>query len=251
MLNKNKIHIGVVGASGKVGKELVKLITQIPSELYCTGFVSENSTALSTDATSTNHRVLAISDPELLRCDVIIDFSTAESTMELLNIISDCPIPLVVGTTGFSEQNQHMLNEEGNKRPCLVGANFTLGFEAFLSSALTMLNSLPESQVTVAEVYNQHKKPVASGTTQRLVNTFLTVVDGNGNEREINQDIQRIGDTAGVNTVRLELGFATYEMTLTVHSRQAYAAGALKAARWLIDQPYGSYVPKDMLKQTN
>lgn len=59
-------------------------------------------------------------------------------------------------------------------------------------------------------------------------------------------DIQRIGDTPGINTIQLSLGFATIELKLTVHSREAYAAGAVAAAIWLINQPNSVYAPADM-----
>lgn len=153
------------------------------------------------------------------------------------------PIPIVVGTTGFSEKEMLKLYEEGKHRPIMIGANFTLGFENFLKAAHMFVNDLPIKSAVVGEVYNAKKKPDASGTTQRICKELGEKLDD-----KVNTDIQRIGDTPGVNTITLNYGAATISLQLSVKSRDAYANGAIAAAKWLYEKPNGVYQPLDMIK---
>ncbi len=239
------IKIAVVGASGKVGSEIIKLIKDSPSESSAIALVSEASSHLEEMDAVGKAKYKPLTRESLLESDVVIDFSKPEVTMNLLDYLQGSGVALVVGTTGFSDQQLMRLNSQGDTFPLLVGSNFTYGFEPFEAAGVNLANKLEDAQITVGEIYNQHKKMQASGTTQRLCKLLSKSGSGNS-ERHIKQDIQRIGNTPGTNTLWLELGFATIELKLTVHSRQAYAAGALKAARWLVKQKNGSFTPKDL-----
>lgn len=221
-------NISVLGASGKVGQFIVAAI-EAKDELGL-------GEAINTGA------LLSLQDASLKNADVLIDFSTPAATMDLLGKLADNPLALVIGTTGFSAEEASRLRAEAEKRPILVGANFTKGFEVFAATAAALVQSFPEASVTVGEIYNAKKKPVASGTTQRLVSEL-----GAGHTGIIATDIQRVGDVAGVNTVSLDYGVAKLSLSLDVDSRAAYASGAVEAAEWLIGKPNGYYTPKDML----
>ncbi len=207
--------------------------------------VSENSSHLEEVDESGDDKYKPLTKASLVESDVVIDFSKPNVTMILLDYLQGSGVALVVGTTGFKEIQSTRLNSLGDTCPVLIGSNFTYGFEPFEAAGIDLVNAISEAQITVGEVYHQHKKLAASGTTQRLCKS-LSETSSDKSEKNISQDIQRIGDTPGINTIRLELGFATMELKLTVHSRRAYAAGALKAARWLIDQSNGLYTPKDL-----
>jgi len=233
----------IVGASGKVGQEVLNLITAAPDDSVAVAAVSANSLNLGETNVDAPRFVEAIAE-NLVSGDIIIDFSTPAGTINMLDQLVGNPMPIVVGTTGFSPEQHERLAAEGRHRPILIGANFTLGFEAFASAAMNMAQAIPQASITVGEVYNANKKPTASGTTQRLV---AEIGEAAGRGTTIGEDIQRIGDTAGINTVCLDLGFARIDLKLTVHSRQAYAAGAIEAAKWLLGKPNGVYAPKDLL----
>lgn len=238
MTSKN-IQIGVVGASGKVGRENMSLGNAPQSNLSFHGIVSGSQESAKT--------YTSLAEADLEAFDILIDFSTPEATMTLLDMLATTSLPLVVGTTGFSQAQADRLQKEANRLPVFVGSNFTHGFEAFAKAAEDLITALPESDVTVGEVYHQHKKKAPSGTTQRLVKQFGAIPAKSGEEREINTVIERIGDTPGVNQVTLSLGFATYEVSVKIHSRQAYAVGAVEAAKWLLGKPAGFYTPADTL----
>ncbi len=239
-MEKQNIIVAVTGASGKVGQELVRLIELPSSGMTSMRIVSDTSSKAVED-------YIPLSEASLRDIDILIDFTTAEATMQILDRLNGSTIPVVIGTTGFSTEQTERLKAEGTRRPILVGANFTYGFETFLKASEGLLRALPEARVTVGETYNSKKKKVASGTTQRITRALEDIPKPEGETRCVVQDIQRFGDTAGINRIELSLGCATISLMLTVHSRQAYAAGALESARWLLNQPNGFYTPSDMI----
>jgi 4-hydroxy-tetrahydrodipicolinate reductase len=224
------IRISVMGATGRVGTAVLDATRAAP-DLTLTEAISDSGSAGSTP----------LDRAQLDNADALVEFSTPAAVMALLDRLKGNPMPVVIGTTGFTPDQAERLQAEAAHRPILVGANFTKGFEAFAAAGLAMARALPDADLTVGEIYNATKKPVASGTTQRLCQEL------GESGRKVGTDIARIGDTPGVNTIELDYGVATIKLTLTVHSRAAYAAGALDAARWLISRPNGFYQPKDML----
>ncbi len=226
------MRISILGASGKVGTELLQQIKRSDDlslvEAISTGRVGTDITDLA--------------GAHLADTDVIVDFSAPDATMALFDRLAESDRAVVVGTTGFSEAQAKRLESEGARRPILVGANFTKGFEAFAAAARGLAKALPDATLTVGEIYNARKKAAPSGTTKRLCREL-----GAGRARPVETEIGRIGDTPGVNRVTLDYGVATIQLELTVISRAAYAAGALDAACWLAGRQNGFYQPIDML----
>lgn len=176
--------------------------------------------------------------------DVVVDFSSPAGTLALLDRMAGTAQPLVIGTTGFAATDLARIEAEARIRPVLMAANFTLGFEPFRMAAHLLAAALPDARLIVGEVYNAAKKPLASGTTQQLVADLASP------GRTPDTEIGRVGDTPGINTITLDLGVSRIDLTMTVRSRAAYAAGALSAARWLIGRPAGLYSATDMFKET-
>jgi len=224
------MRITIFGATGRVGAALLDSVQQA-ADLTLAEAISASGQAGS----------VALPKARLTDTDVIVDFSSPAGTMALLDRLAGCAVPVVVGTTGFSAAESEALEREAAHRAILVSANFTKGFEIFADCAQRLALGLADAAITVGEIYNAQKKPVASGTTQRLV----TLLAEGG--RSIRTDIGRVGNTAGVNTVTLDYGVATIRLELAVQSRAAYAEGALDAARWLVGRPAGFYRLKDTL----
>lgn len=222
------MRIAVVGASGKVGREVAAQIAAAPDLTLAEEICSANITSAAAG----------------LSADLLIDFSTPNAVMSLLDHLPATALPLVIGTTGFTTDQATRLKAEGRNRPILIGANFTLGFEAFRNAGLMLAAALPDASICVEETYSAAKKPAASGTTAGLV------ADLASHGRDVSTKINRIAQTPGINTLHFDLGVARLSLTLEVASRSAYAAGALSGARWLLNQPNGVYAPCDIAKRT-
>lgn len=219
------MRVALLGAGGKVGREVVAQIGDADDLTLAEMISGRDSSELATAR---------------LDADVLIDFSAPDAVMDLLDRLAGNPLPLVIGTTGFSADQSARLQAEGKSRPILIGANFTLGFEAFRRAGQMLASALPAAALTVGETYNAQKKPEASGTTKMLV------ADLSSMGRRVATEIHRLGDTPGINELRFDLGVAEISLTLSVASRAAYAAGALAAARWLVGRPNGAYAPSDI-----
>lgn len=219
------MRVALLGAGGKVGREVVAQIGDADDLTLAEMISGRDGSELATAR---------------LDADVLIDFSAPDAVMDLLDRLAGNPLPLVIGTTGFSADQTARLQAEGKFRPIMIGANFTLGFEAFRRAGQMLASALPAAALTVGETYSAQKKPDASGTTKMLV------ADLSGMNRRVTTEIRRLGDTPGINELRFDLGVAEISLTLSVGSRAAYAAGALAAARWLVGRPNGAYAPSDI-----
>lgn len=226
------MRVTVLGSTGRVGSALHACIDR----------AADLSLAEALSSTGGGGSV-CLSKAQLIDTDVIVDFSSLAGTMALLDRLKTSNVQLVVGTTGFSGEQTKVLMREGQRRPILVSANFTKGFEVFAQCSERLVRTLSDARVTVGEVYNARKKLAPSGTTKRLCELLTD------SGRDIETKIGRVGETPGINTVTLDYGVAEIEITLTVRNREAYAEGALDAARWLSDRPTGFYTLNDSLAE--
>lgn len=220
------MRIAVLGATGRVGRELVAQIEAVP-DLSLAEAIGSGGGGIAAAR---------------LDADVLVDFSSPAAVMALLDRLAGNALPLVIGTTGLSSTEAARLAAEGARRPILVAANFTFGFQPFRAAALALARDLPGARIAVAETYSAAKKPIASGTTQGLV----AELTASGPLRTVATEINRAGTCPGINEVRFDVGVASIRLELTVASRAAYAAGALAAARWLIGRAPGTYTLADM-----
>lgn len=218
------MRVVVLGAGGRVGQALVARI-KAADDLTLAG---------------TPGRALA---PESFNGDMVIDFSSPAGTMALLDRLGGTALPVVVGTTGFDAAQTLRLRDEGAHRPILVAANFTPGFAAFRGALLALASALPHAGLTLSETYNAAKKLQPSGTTLGL----QADIAAQAPERALDLDLRREGEVAGITTLTLALDGAQIALTLSVNSRDAYAVGALDAARWLIGRAPGFYTVSDTL----
>lgn len=223
------MRVAVLGAGGKVGREVVAIIS------------AEGDLTLDEAIGGRNGAALA---EARLDAEMLVDFSTPAAVMSLLDRLdASRPIGLVIGTTGFSEAQNSRLRDEAARRPVLVGANFAHGFGPFRAALMALAAALPQARLTLSETYNAAKKPQPSGTTQGLFADLAAM------DRTTEVEVHRIRDTPGITELRCDLGVSEITLRMAVAGRAAYAAGALAAARWLRGRPAGFYTPSDMLSE--
>jgi 4-hydroxy-tetrahydrodipicolinate reductase len=155
------INIAVVGSTGKVGKEVVRLI-EVSSEMNAISVVRQGSDLLNTEQGSSKN-IVPLDQHAFANADVIIDFSTPDTCLELIDLLQGKSVPVVVATTGFSEEQSKKLWSDDKSYPILIGSNFTDGFESFAAAGLSLASSQKEAALTIGEVYHQHKKAEPSG----------------------------------------------------------------------------------------
>jgi 4-hydroxy-tetrahydrodipicolinate reductase len=178
-------------------------------------------------------------------CDVVIDFSAADATAGVCATCAQHRKPLVLGTTGQNDAQKESVAATARVVPIVFAANFSVGVNtlfALTRRAAQLLGS--DFDLDVIEMHHRTKKDAPSGTAKRLVEILQEV---RGPSCEIAAQSIRAGDIVGDHTVILTGPGERLELTHRASSREAFAVGALRAARWVLAQPPGLYNMEDVL----
>jgi len=158
-------------------------------------------------------------------------------------------IPMVIGTTGFSDKELQKITEISKKIPIVLAANFSIGVTLMVKMVYELAQTLPDTyDLEVVEAHHRLKKDSPSGTALRIAQALaqgrgqnLSDViclhrEGQIGERprgQIGVQTIRAGDIVGEHTAYFAGPGERLEITHRAHSRQNFATGALRAARWL------------------
>lgn len=232
------MRIGIHGASGRIGVRLVEAILADPGLRLAAALVSPSSRLIGTPVAggSIEYRP---SDPAMkCHCDVLIDFSTPAATLALQASLGDKPLPVVIGTTGFTPEQAQELEAYAHRRPLAIAPNFALGYHAFEAAVIGFARAMPGAEPTVIETYHARKKPEPSGTSKRIADLVRRA------RHEVSGvdlgappiHCRREGDVAGTTEVRFALGVADTVFIHAVETPAAFAEGAIAAARRLLEE---------------
>ncbi len=251
------LKIGIYGGSGRVGSLLIKNLQNDDVARVAAVHVLKGIELEVPGAVVTNDLATLIEKSE-----VIIDFTLPEGTEALLEALLENPKPLVSGTTGLSQHQQNLMIELSKKVPVLYATNMSLGI-ALLKRLVAMTSEkLRDFDIEIVEMHHRYKKDAPSGTALTLAEfaakargldldkVRVSGRDGNIGERskdEIGVFALRGGDIVGRHTVGFYNDGEFIELHHTATSRDTFAKGAIKAAKWLVSQEAGLYSIDDCL----
>jgi len=200
---------------------------------------------------------------EIGGCDVLVDFSHASATDTICHACLEARKPIVIGTTGHSKQERDLLENTAKSLPIVWAPNFSVGVNTLFWLTRKAAEMLGEDfDLEIVEMHHRLKKDAPSGTAKRLgeilceargLDYARNVVHGREGlpgERastEIGMHSIRGGDVVGDHTVIFAGPGERLELTHKASSRETFAAGALRAARWVLGQPPGLYGMEDVL----
>jgi 4-hydroxy-tetrahydrodipicolinate reductase len=184
-------------------------------------------------------------EPAMKKCDVVIDFSSAEAIEEICRVALEHRQPLVIGTTAHSPAQRGLIEEAAKSLPIVFASNFSVGVNALFwltRKSAEILGS--EFDLEIVEMHHHTKKDAPSGTAKTLAQILKEArkLDGQVAIQSI-----REGDVVGDHTVIFAGAGERLELTHRASSRETFAKGALNAARWIIDKPPGLYSMQDVL----
>jgi 4-hydroxy-tetrahydrodipicolinate reductase len=253
------INVGVFGATGRVGRRIVDLLSNDDTARISSVFV-RNELDFSVPAST-----LVTNDVKTMleSCDVVIDFSLPEATEKMLEIaINKCPKPLVVATTGLNEHQLNLLQEAANKMPVLYATNMSLGIALLKHLVQDVSKKLSEFDIEIVEMHHKHKVDAPSGTALTLAehaakgrglnldDVRVSGRSGNIGERtkdEIAVMSLRGGDIVGKHTVGFYNEGEFIELSHTATSRDTFAKGAITVAKWIVGKQPAMYNMNDCL----
>jgi 4-hydroxy-tetrahydrodipicolinate reductase len=229
----NIVRILLIGAKGRMGKTIADLAQ-----------------------TESGVQIVAECDlgdelePAMKSCDVVIDFSQADATEEICRGAIGHGRPLVIGTTGQSADQRSIIEKAARTVPIVLASNFSAGVNTLFwltGKAAELLG--PQFDLEIVEMHHRLKKDAPSGTAKTLAEILQKARkteklrygrEGNVGERdssEIGIHSIRGGEVVGDHTVVFAGPGERLELTHRASSRDTFAKGALRAARWVISQP--------------
>jgi len=179
--------------------------------------------------------------------DVAIDFSTADALRANFSRFVERRVPVVIGTTGWSEDAQRFrADAERAKLGVVASANFSIGvnlFQLVVAEAARLMREHDQYGAWIHEAHHATKRDAPSGTALLLRDTLV----GAGYGRAIDMSSTRAGTIPGTHTVGFDAASDTIELTHTARDRRGFAAGALLAARW-VQGRQGWFTMQDVLR---
>ena len=178
--------------------------------------------------------------------DVIIDFSLPEGTVEVLAAALRYKKPLVCGVSGLSEAQNSDLDVLARVVPVVYDRNMSLGVAVLERIVQQAAESLGVGfAVEVQETHHVHKLDAPSGTALKL-GEAISAARGTDPD-DIHYDVQRRGEVPGDHTVVLSSSSESLTLGHSVTTRQVFAEGAMRAARWVVGQNPGRYQMRHVL----
>ena len=213
-----KIKYGIIGSSGRMGKEVKSLMDEYG-----------NALVFSYDIDGEN---------ETDKPEVIIDFSSPEAFDKSIEYAIKYKVPLVNGTTSLKEVHIEKLKSISKSIPVIQSFNFSLGIQMLIRCTEMLKEKLPDWDIEVSETHHRFKKDKPSETALMIKNVT-------GNNTNISS--LRLGNVAGEHVVHFGSLGEIISIKHTALSRRAFAEDTVKAAYFLLNKPNGFYTIKDVL----
>ena len=264
------VRVGITGAAGRMGRMLAQAIADSDTPAGLKAAIERpESTLLGADigellggeasGVVISSDLSAVAD----QIDVLIDFTVPESTLVQAEICAERGLPMVVGTTGFSDEQTQALASLTAGMPFCQASNFAPGVNVTFKLAEAAAKALGDSfDIEIVEAHHRHKIDAPSGTALSLGEVVAKALgrdlsqvavygrEGRTGARDrdtIGFSTIRAGDVVGDHTIIFASEGERLEITHRASSRMAFAHGALQAACWLVGQSVGRYDMQDVL----
>jgi 4-hydroxy-tetrahydrodipicolinate reductase len=264
------IRVGITGAAGRMGRTLIEAVAMAGDGLKLAAAIERpESSLLGADAgelagIGRNGVALAGSLEEVIGdIDVLIDFTVPAATLANAALCARQGVALVIGTTGFTTEEQARIESAAAATPVCKASNFSTGVNLcfkLLDMAAKVLGD--EVDIEVYEAHHRHKIDAPSGTAlsmgevvaralgRNLAEVAVYGREGQTGPREretIGFATVRAGDIVGDHTVTFAAEGERVEITHKASSRMSFARGAVRAAGWLAGKDAGLYDMQDVL----
>ena len=253
-----KINLVITGCLGRMGQQLIK--SSKKNKNFKIVSLTENTKTLK-KIHGTEVELNSIN--AFKRANVIIDFTVPRCTLQVLKIASKLKKKVVIGTTGFSNQEENLIKKYSKKIPILKAGNMSLGVNLLMYLTEIASKSLNNSFLTkIYEVHHKHKKDHPSGTALML---GKGIADGKNKSfysligkkylnkktfpygKRINFNSIRKGNVIGEHEVKFSSGKEIVTLNHESFDRALYSEGALTASKWLMKKKPGLYSMRDLL----
>jgi 4-hydroxy-tetrahydrodipicolinate reductase len=255
------VKIAVAGAGGRMGAALIEAIENDGALSLAAALDAPGTAPIGRELGGV--KVTADVDAAVRACDVFIDFTRPQGTLLHLEACLKHGKAIVIGTTGFSQDQSRTIREGGGHIAIAQSPNFAVAVNVLFALVANAAKALGDSyDVEIIEAHHRHKVDAPSGTALKLGEVIAQALQrplkpnavfgraGETGERPgkaIGFHAIRGGDIVGEHTVLFAGLGERLELTVRSQSRMTYAAGAVRAAKWLRGRPAGVYDMFDVL----
>jgi len=263
------IKAGITGASGRMGRALIEAITATEGMHVVAAVERPGSSVIAADAGEVagvgklNVPIVDDLRAVVADIDVLIDFTRPTVTLSNLEICHQAGKRIVIGTTGFSDDEKQQISRAAQDIGIVFAPNMSVGvnlcFKLLDLAARIMGN---EVDIEIIEAHHRHKVDAPSGTALRMGEVVAEALgrnlkdcavygrEGQTGERDrhtIGFETIRAGDIVGEHTVMFADIGERVEITHKASSRMTFAKGAARATAWLMEQQQGLFDMQDVL----
>ncbi len=263
------LNVAVAGASGRMGRRISVLCIESDKITLSGAFEREGHEDIGKDigailGIENVGVVLSKSIHEIIDgTDVVIDFTTIESTLENVKVCVEHKKPFITGTTGLSDSQINEIKGMSNNIPIVLAPNMSVGVNLLFKILKDVSLILGDDyDVEIIEAHHRLKKDAPSGTALKMAKVIAESLNrdlndtavysrkgfiGERTNKEIGIQTIRAGDIVGEHTVLFGGLGERIELTHKASSRDTFARGALRAALWVKDKSPGFYDMQDVL----
>ena len=261
-------RIAIAGASGRMGRMLIEAVQNADDAVLAGALDIAASPALGQDAAAFLGQTSGVQITSDLReglknAKFLIDFTRPEGTIAHLRVCRELGVNLIIGTTGFTDEQKAEINDAARDIAIVMAPNMSVGVNVVLKLLAQAAKALKEGyDIEIIEAHHRHKVDAPSGTALKMGEVVAEAIgrdlkacavygrEGVTGERDpstIGFATVRGGDIVGDHTVLFAGTGERIEITHKSSSRATYAQGSLRAVRFLAHQPHGLFGMDDVL----
>ena len=264
-----KIKVAIAGCLGRMGQEISKQVLKNKNLEFVGGFEHKNHKSINkplNKVSDINSSKLIDSKPikSIKEANVVIDFTSPESTLENLKIASMNKTAVVIGTTGMTDAQKKKVKNYSKKIPILMSSNMSLGVNLLFNLVQQTASALSDADydIEISETHHKHKKDAPSGTAlslgehaaigRKVIFNKSKVLDRTSKlslrkKGDIGFSVTRGGEIAGEHTVSFIGKNDRVDLIHKANDRSIFVRGAIKAAIFVSRKKPGLYSMNDLL----
>jgi len=236
------IKLGIAGVCGRMGRRIFDLACQDRDFEITLALEKKGIPQIGKELGKIK---ISSGSDGLFLIDVFVDFTTPEATETNLDYTAKYKKAAVIGTTGLNDTQLRKIEEVSKVVPIVFAPNMSVGVNVLFAILPEIAKRLgPDYNIEIVEAHHKAKKDAPSGTAKKFGQVLAA-----GTGKEIPIHAIRLGDIIGDHTIIFCGNSERIEIKHQAHSRDLFALGALKAAKWIMGKPAGLYSMQDVLKQ--
>jgi len=256
-------NISINGALGKMGRAIARLILSSEDVQLLHAFDIKAADGQVSEGITQSNLEAEVTVDKLSRCDAVIDFSIPKASLKLIDTCLSSKTPIVIGTTGFTPDEEKIIENASREIPVLKSSNMSIGVNMLFALVKMASTSLKGRgfQPEMMEIHHKNKVDAPSGTARSIEKIILDNMLPGGNlvsgrdgligartDNELGSFALRGGDVVGDHTVFFLGDGERIELKHQATNRDVFAKGAIQAAEFLAGQKAGYYTMADVLK---